>query len=36
MVADLIGGQVDLGVVHLPVVQGHLKSGALRASGIND
>ena len=34
MVADLIGGQVDLGVVALPAVQGHLKSGALRAIGI--
>ena len=34
MVADLIGGQVDLGVVALPAAQGHLKSGALRAIGI--
>jgi tripartite-type tricarboxylate transporter receptor subunit TctC len=34
MIADLIGGQVDLGVVALPAVQGHLKSGALRAIGI--
>ena len=34
MVADLIGGQVDFGVVALPAVQGHLKSGALRAIGI--
>ena len=34
MVADLIGGQVDLGVIALPAVQGHLKSGALRAIGI--
>jgi len=34
MVADLIGGQVDLGVVALPAVQGHLRSGALRAIGI--
>ena len=34
MIADLIGGQVDLGVVALPVVQGHLKSGALRAIGV--
>ncbi|HUP08466.1 MAG TPA: tripartite tricarboxylate transporter substrate binding protein [Caldimonas sp.] len=31
--ADLIGGQVDFGVVALPAVQGHLKSGALRAVG---
>jgi tripartite-type tricarboxylate transporter receptor subunit TctC len=34
MVADLIGGQVELGVVALPAVQGHLKSGALRAIGV--
>ena len=34
MIADLIGGQVDLGVVALPVVQGHLTSGALRAIGV--
>lgn len=34
MVADLIGGQVELGVVALPAVQGHLKSGALRALGV--
>jgi tripartite-type tricarboxylate transporter receptor subunit TctC len=34
MVADLIGGQVQLGVVALPAVVGHLKSGALRAIGI--
>ncbi|MDC6167123.1 Bug family tripartite tricarboxylate transporter substrate binding protein [Paucibacter sp. XJ19-41] len=34
MVADLIGGQVDLGVLSLPSIQGHLKSGALRAIGI--
>jgi tripartite-type tricarboxylate transporter receptor subunit TctC len=34
MIADLIGGQVDLGVVALPAVQGHLKSGALRAIGV--
>jgi len=34
MVADLIGGQVDFGVVALPAVQGHLKSGALRAIGV--
>jgi tripartite-type tricarboxylate transporter receptor subunit TctC len=33
-VADLIGGQVELGVVALPAVQGHLKSGALRAIGV--
>ena len=34
MVADLIGGQVDFGVVALPAVQGHLRSGALRAIGV--
>jgi tripartite-type tricarboxylate transporter receptor subunit TctC len=34
MVADLIGGQVELGVVAVPAAQGHLKSGALRAVGV--
>ena len=34
MIADLIGGQVQLGVVAVPAVQGHLKSGALRAIGV--
>ena len=34
MVTDLLGGQVDLGVVALPSVKGHLKTGALRAIGI--
>jgi tripartite-type tricarboxylate transporter receptor subunit TctC len=34
MVADLIGGQVEMGVVALPAVSGHLKSGALRAIGV--
>ncbi|MFC5523092.1 Bug family tripartite tricarboxylate transporter substrate binding protein [Polaromonas jejuensis] len=34
MIADLIGGQVDLGVLALPAVQAHLKSGALRAIGV--
>ena len=34
MVTDLIGGQVDLGVLSLPSVQAHLKSGALRAIGV--
>ncbi len=34
MVADLIGGQVDLGVLALPSVQAHLASGALRAIGV--
>ena len=34
MVSDLIAGHVDLGVVAVPAVQGHLKSGALRAIGV--
>jgi tripartite-type tricarboxylate transporter receptor subunit TctC len=34
MVTDLLGGQVDLGVVALPSVQGHLRTGGLRAIGI--
>lgn len=34
MLADLIGGQVDLGIVALPSVQAHLRSGALRAIGV--
>ena len=34
MVTDLIGGQVEMGVTSLPSVQGHLRSGALRAIGI--
>ena len=34
MVADIIGGQVEMGVAAVPAIQGHLKSGALRAIGI--
>lgn len=34
MVTDLLGGQVDLGVVALPAIQGHLRTGAVRAIGI--
>ncbi len=34
MVADLLGGQVEFGVVALPSVQAHLQSGALRAIGM--
>jgi len=34
MIADLIGGQVDFGVVAIPAVQGHLKNGTLRAVGV--
>jgi tripartite-type tricarboxylate transporter receptor subunit TctC len=33
MVTDLIGGQVDFGVAALPSVQGHIRSGALKAIG---
>ena len=34
MVTDLIGGQIDFATVALPSVQGHLKSGSLRAIGM--
>jgi tripartite-type tricarboxylate transporter receptor subunit TctC len=34
MLADLIGGQVEIGVLSLPSIQGHLKSGSLRAIGV--
>ena len=34
MVTDLVGGQVEFGTVALPSVQGHLKSGTLRAIGM--
>ena len=34
MVADIIGGQVEMGVVSVPVALPHLKSGALRAIGV--
>jgi tripartite-type tricarboxylate transporter receptor subunit TctC len=34
MIGDIIGGQVELGVAAVPAVQGHLKSGALRAIGV--
>lgn len=33
-VADLMGGQVEMGVVALPAVVGQLKSGSLRAIGV--
>ncbi|MEO8484738.1 MAG: tripartite tricarboxylate transporter substrate binding protein [Betaproteobacteria bacterium] len=33
-VTDLIGGQVEMGVVSLPAVAAHVKSGALRAIGV--
>jgi tripartite-type tricarboxylate transporter receptor subunit TctC len=35
MVTDLLGGQVEWGIVALPSVQGHIKTGALRAMAIN-
>jgi tripartite-type tricarboxylate transporter receptor subunit TctC len=34
MISDLVGGQVDLGVVSVPAVHAHIKSGALRAIGV--
>ena len=34
MVTDLLGGQVEFGTAALPSVQGHIKSGALRAIGV--
>lgn len=34
MISDLIGGQVEIGVLALPSVQAYLKSGALRAIGV--
>ena len=34
MVTDIIGGQVDFGIVALPAVQAYLKSGSLRAVGV--
>jgi tripartite-type tricarboxylate transporter receptor subunit TctC len=33
MVTDLIGGQVDMGILAYPSAQAHIKSGALRAIG---
>lgn len=34
LINDVIGGQVEMGVAAVPAVQGHLKSGALRAIGV--
>ena len=34
MLADTIGGQVEMAVSALPTLQGHIKSGALRAIGV--
>jgi tripartite-type tricarboxylate transporter receptor subunit TctC len=36
MVNDLLGGQVDWGVLALPAVQQHLKTGALRPIGVGN
>jgi len=33
-IADLMGGQVEMGVVAVPAVQGQIKSGSLRAIGV--
>ena len=33
-ITDLIGGQIEMGVVALPAIQGHLKGGAVRAIGV--
>ena len=35
MVTDLLGGQVEWGIAALPSVQGHIRTGALRAIGVN-
>jgi tripartite-type tricarboxylate transporter receptor subunit TctC len=35
MLNDLVGGHVDWGVTSVPSVQGHLKSGALRAIAVS-
>jgi tripartite-type tricarboxylate transporter receptor subunit TctC len=34
LIGDVIGGQVEMGVAAVPAVQGHLRSGALRAIGV--
>lgn len=34
MVTDIIGGQVEMGVVAVPVAMPHIKTGALRAIGV--
>jgi tripartite-type tricarboxylate transporter receptor subunit TctC len=34
MVADILGGQVEMGVVSVPSVQGQLRTGQLRAIGV--
>ena len=34
MVTDLLGGQVEMGLLALPSVQGHIRNGTLRALGV--
>lgn len=34
LITDIMGGQVEMGVAAVAAVQGHLKSGALRAIGV--
>ena len=34
MITDLVGGQVEFGIVALPAAQGYLKNGTLRAIGV--
>jgi tripartite-type tricarboxylate transporter receptor subunit TctC len=34
LISDVIGGQIEMGVAAVAAVQGHLKSGALRAIGV--
>ncbi len=34
LINDVIGGQVEMGVAAVPAVQGHLRSGTLRAIGV--
>jgi tripartite-type tricarboxylate transporter receptor subunit TctC len=34
MVSDIIGGQVELGVIAVPIAQPHLQGGTLRAIGV--
>lgn len=34
LINDVLGGQVEIGVAAVPAVQGHLKSGSLRAIGV--
>lgn len=34
LITDVVGGQIEMGVAAVQAVQGHLKSGALRAIGV--